>query len=339
MKCKQKLCNRNKNLEASGHCSVCENAIQESIKKVENERKHIKEKVEVDTELMIKIHKKLAQGIPVDKDVISNLLLGGVINILHQHDTIDNMASRLKAAEESSLGDKIRLESLENWVLRQSDELKNQNERLDKLKPNEPETKNKEDIENLDSPRKQLSLNCKHCDLTFTNACKFEQHLEDHGLERKYSCDVCGKNFHLKWRLQKHLQLHLPDSRARFCHYYNNGKTCPFFNFGCMFKHEKSGKCNVSMCSRKLCQFEHDEMGTSEEIITCDESDIEEEATSMSNIEYGENDCHLCTMKFNSIEDLTGHFQSNHQEYYEQVFEGAYQLGVKDAEENFQIFS
>jgi len=56
----------------------------------------------------------LAAGIPVDKDVI-----GGVINILHQHDIIDNMANRLKVAEELSLGAKIRLESLENWVIRQ----------------------------------------------------------------------------------------------------------------------------------------------------------------------------------------------------------------------------
>jgi hypothetical protein len=54
----------------------------------------------------------------------------------------------------------------------------------------------------------------------------------------------------------------------------------------------------------------------------------------MSSIEYGENDCHLCTMEFNCIEDLSGHLQLNHQEQYQKAFEGAYQLGVKAAAEN-----
>ena len=40
-------------------------------------------------------------------------------------------------------------------------------------------------------------------------------------------------------------------------------------------------------------------------------------------------------MKFHCLEDLSGHFQTSHQEYHQQVFEGAFQLGVKDAEENF----
>jgi hypothetical protein len=84
-------------------------------KKFEKNRKEIPDKVEVDTELMIKIHEKLVKEITVDKDVVSNLLLGGVINILNQHDTIDDMSNRMKAVEESSLTDKIRLEALENF--------------------------------------------------------------------------------------------------------------------------------------------------------------------------------------------------------------------------------
>ena len=97
-----------------------------------------------------------------------------------------------------------------------------------------------------------------------------------------------------------------------------------------------AGKCKVSNCSRKLCEFEHSDTAVhdnaNEEIITC-ESEVEEEED--TSIEYGENDCHLCTMKFNCIEELSGHFQLNHQEYFQQVSEGAFQLGVKNAEENF----
>ena len=40
---------------------------------------------------MLDTHEKLACGILVDQHVISNLLLGGIINILEQHDTIEEM--------------------------------------------------------------------------------------------------------------------------------------------------------------------------------------------------------------------------------------------------------
>ena len=83
-------------------------------------------------------------------------------------------------------------------------------------------------------------------------------------------------------------------------------------------------------------QFEHSDTSVHdnayEEIITC-ESDVDEEED--SSIEYGENDCHLCTYKSNCIEDLSEHLQSNHTERYQKVFEEAYQLGAKAAEENF----
>ena len=229
---------------------------------------------------------------------MSNLLLGGLINIKNQHDTIDEMSNRMKAVEESSLTDKIRLEALESWVLKQSEEIKNQGDKLDKLdKVNEVKNKKKEDVE-IQGTGKTIFLDCKHCDLKFTKACQLEQHLEDHGVERNHSCDVCEKHFHLKWRLQKHLQLHSPASSAHFCHYYNNSKACPFSTIGCMFRHKMAGRCKVSNCSRKLCEFEHSDTSVhdnaNEEIITC-ESEVDEEED--SSIEYGENDCHLCTYK------------------------------------------
>ena len=71
-----------------------------------------------------------------------------------------------------------------------------------------------------------------------------------------------------------------------------------------------------------------------EEIITC-ESEVEEEED--TSIEYGENDCHLCTFKFNCIEDLSKHLQSNHTERYQKVSEEAYELGTKADEENCDV--
>ena len=38
---------------------------------------------------MIKTHKKLSKGEQVDSQIVSNLLLGGVINIIAQRDTIE----------------------------------------------------------------------------------------------------------------------------------------------------------------------------------------------------------------------------------------------------------
>ena len=43
------------------------------------------------------------------------------------------------------------------------------------------------------------------------------------------------------------------------CHYYNNQKECPYFKVCCMYKHEKSGKCKAIICTRQMCQFEHEE--------------------------------------------------------------------------------
>jgi hypothetical protein len=134
MKCKQKLCFRNKNLEQSGNCSVCENAIVGCIKDFNKNKKEINKKVEVDLKLMLDTHEKLARGILVDQHVISNLLLGGIINILEQHDTIEEMEKRIKVVEEMSLTDKIRIEALENWALKQADDLKVQNERVSRMK-------------------------------------------------------------------------------------------------------------------------------------------------------------------------------------------------------------
>ena len=114
MKCKQKLCSRNKNIEASGNCSVCENVLVESAKAFEDKKKKVSTKVEVDLDLMVKVHDKLSRGIAVEQEVVGNLLLGGVINILHQHDVIKELDNRIKDVEQTSLTDRLRFESLEN---------------------------------------------------------------------------------------------------------------------------------------------------------------------------------------------------------------------------------
>ena len=53
-------------------------------------------KVEVDLKDMINTHKKLSKGEKVDSQIVSNLLLGGVINISAHHDTIEDVEKRLE---------------------------------------------------------------------------------------------------------------------------------------------------------------------------------------------------------------------------------------------------
>ena len=44
----------------------------------------------------------------------------------------------------------------------------------------------------------------------------------------------------------------------KFCHYFNNGKVCPYDDIGCKFKHKDSDKCKYDKyCNFKLCQYKH----------------------------------------------------------------------------------
>ena len=74
MKCKQKLCSRNKNIEVSGNCFVCEDVFVESVKTFEDKKKKVSTKFEVDLDLMVKVHDKLSRGIVVEKEVVGQLI-------------------------------------------------------------------------------------------------------------------------------------------------------------------------------------------------------------------------------------------------------------------------
>ena len=126
MKCIQKLCQRNKNLKESGNCNVCDDAILEALKKQANlvSKKPLIENITVDLKAMVDAHDKLAKGNPIDQKTVSRLLLAGVVNILNQHDTIVNLEAGVKANTIDNVTTKVRLESLENWVLKQEETIK-----------------------------------------------------------------------------------------------------------------------------------------------------------------------------------------------------------------------
>jgi hypothetical protein len=61
----------------------------------------------------------------------------------------------------------------------------------------------------------------------------------------------------LKWRLSKHQQTHSIKTTKK-CHYFNNGKACPYEDIGCMFAHEQSDICKFGkLCRNNLCSYMH----------------------------------------------------------------------------------
>ena len=63
MKCKQKLCQRNKNLKESGNCNVCDDVIGEELKKnntLSRKKSGFSNVVQVDLKAMVDVHEKLA---------------------------------------------------------------------------------------------------------------------------------------------------------------------------------------------------------------------------------------------------------------------------------------
>ena len=58
---------------------------------------------------------------------------------------------------------------------------------------------------------------------------------------------------------QYHVSIHTEkDGLLKFCYYFNNDKTFPYANIGCMFLHKIAPNCHFQeKCSKKLCQFKH----------------------------------------------------------------------------------
>ena len=97
---------------------------------------------------------------------------------------------------------------------------------------------------------------CKICEETFNKSWSFELHSKSHEEIVPFKCNTCDKDFYSKWRLNKHVLSH--GVKGKFCHYFNNGKICPFEEIGCKFKHEISKNCRYDKkCHINLCQFKH----------------------------------------------------------------------------------
>ena len=103
-----------------------------------------------------------------------------------------------------------------------------------------------------------IKIKCKTCHQDFKLNSDLELHIkENHESLEKYSCELCDKKFVLLWRLQKHQKIHT-ERKVKKCHYFNNGKPCPYEMIGCMFEHSNSVPCKYGReCNKKLCSYQH----------------------------------------------------------------------------------
>ena len=65
---------------------MCEDAIAGYSEDFDKPKKHVVENIEPDLQLMIATHDKLLKCERVEQQDVSVLPLGGIINILHQHE-------------------------------------------------------------------------------------------------------------------------------------------------------------------------------------------------------------------------------------------------------------
>ena len=79
-----------------------------------------------------------------------------------------------------------------------------------------------------DNSDNAMDCKCKLCEESFDKFVDLENHIEEcHEKHNVFQCDKCEKGVVLKWRLNKHMQLHA-ETNIKPCHYFNNG--CKFYH-------------------------------------------------------------------------------------------------------------
>ena len=107
------------------------------------------------------------------------------------------------------------------------------------------------------TPKHTKQFECNECEQSFSKSHSLEEHMiVVHRKQKEYKCDTCGADFLSMWRWSKHIALHQKESRK--CHFYNNGKECPYSLIGCKFLHEESQICKYAhRCEKVMCQYRH----------------------------------------------------------------------------------
>ena len=120
------------------------------------------------------------------------------------------------------------------------------------------------------------SYKCRECDNQFDVRWKLENHMKNHDITKEFKCDQCTSEFFLKCRLEQHIRGH-SEAFRKSCHYFNNGKNCPFEDIGCKFSHTRTRICKADKnCKITLCQYRHTEQAHTSLKVHGDNSENEE---------------------------------------------------------------
>ena len=211
-------------------------SIREQVNELMKNQRHILEAIKYLDERVENSTKKAPANENNDvQDILeSQKMIDGIIV-----KNADDIAVIKKQKEETDVAIKVIEDKIEKF-----------NVELDKSR------KNNED--KVDKERTPSLLKCKLCDHSFKRFVDLESHmLTNHSKYQDFQCDKCEKRFFLKWRLKKHMDMH-SQVNVKHCHYFNNGKMCPFEQFGCKFLHVVSEPCKLGLtCSKYLCHYRH----------------------------------------------------------------------------------
>ena len=149
---------------------------------------------------------------------------------MSQNEDFDDALERIKVLEIENTETKLRIESVENWLIKLDDKIKDVSVRAD----TSGDPKCTEHVENnmkalrsefavlketvaftaTSQPKSLKTKTCNDCGEVFSRNYELENHMVHiHGSEKTHKCDICGKTFYLKLRLNKHMSIHQVDDQ------------------------------------------------------------------------------------------------------------------------------
>ena len=92
--------------------------------------------IHIDFKKLLEIHERLSKGEVIDSGKVNGVILGGIVNIFIQHNAIEELVEKVKSVEEVNKTLNTRVESLETWNTKLSEEINKFTEHIDTLDAN-----------------------------------------------------------------------------------------------------------------------------------------------------------------------------------------------------------
>ena len=147
---------------------------------------------------------------------------------------MNGMVQKIQKLEEEH---RHEVNDLKKRIMQLETVLKESEGNIDKRKKQQKTRKKQVRLESCEPEKSFSLLNCNLCGKGFGKHFDLETHIKkSHERHTEFKCDKCSKTFVLKWRLNKHMEIH-SDRNIKQCMYYINMKTCPFEELGCKFLH------------------------------------------------------------------------------------------------------